>query len=177
MYESEMKIATERVPILIGKKGQIKRKIQLRTKTKLTISKEGEVIIKSEENLNIFIALPVIKAIGRGFNPDIAFALLQETYALELISLNEYTNKSKKKSLRLKSRLIGTEGTARMQIETMTNTNIVIYGKTIGIIGKVEDVFIAKTAIIKLLQGAPHGNAYRYIDDQMKKRLEEEFID
>lgn len=175
MYESEIKIPVERVPVLIGKNGQTKKRLQLRTKTKIVVSKEGEVLVASEDNMNIFNVLPIIRAIGRGFNPDIAFVLLNEEYVLEIIPLSEYAKHSKKHAVRLKARLIGREGKARVQVERMTNTRIVIYGKTVGIIGKVDDVVVAKGAVIKLLQGAPHGNTYKYIENQNKKRLAAQF--
>ena len=53
----------------------------------------------------------------------------------------------------------------------MTDTNIVIYGKTVGIIGKITDVMLARQGIINLLQGAKHGNVYSYIEKQKVKNL------
>lgn len=53
----------------------------------------------------------------------------------------------------------------------ITETNIVVYGKTVSIIGEVENVGICKAGIEKLLKGAPHSNVYKYIIDEMKKRV------
>ena len=69
----------------------------------------------------------------------------------------------------MRARLIGSQGKARKSIEVLTNTEIVVYGKTVGIIGSQEDVFLGKQAIVNLLQGSKHGNVYAYIDKQ--KRL------
>src|SRR3989344_5579921 len=148
MYEEEIKIPKDRIAVLIGEKGSTRKLLEERTSTKLQIdSKEGDIRISGEDNLNIFITKNIIKAIGRGFNPSIAIRLLSEDTYFELISLVDFAGKSKKKMDRLKSRVIGTRGKCRSTIERMTNTNIVIYGKTISIIGKDSDVGLAKRAL------------------------------
>ena len=139
MFEQEIKIPKKRVAVLIGKKGQIKKLIERKTKTKILISKEGEVKISSDENINIFNTSPIILAIARGFNPDIALMLLDENFCLEMIQLKEIS-RSEKDQIRIRSRVIGREGKARVMLEKLTNTFISFYGKTISIIGKIEDV-------------------------------------
>ena len=172
MFQSELNIPKDRVPMLIGKKGEIKRKIQQKTKTTVTVSKEGDVFIEGEDNLHVLIVVSVVKAIARGFNPEIAFLLFNEHNVFELVDMTHITKKSKKSLARVKSRLIGTDGKARKTIEKLTGTHIVIYGKTVGIIGEFNNVHIAKKAVERLLQGAKHGNAYNYIQDRLKKETE-----
>lgn len=166
-----IKIPKDRVGVLIGKKGEIKRLIEKKTETKLIIDKEGGVIIEGE-GVNIYNANIIIKAIGRGFNPETALTLLDEEINIEIINIKDFTGKSEKKFYRLKSRLIGTQGKARKVIENLTNTEISIYGKTIAVIGKIENVSIAKRGTEILLRGAPHGNAYKYIEREMLKLKE-----
>jgi ribosomal RNA assembly protein len=167
----DLKIPKERIAVLIGEKGETKRKIQRLTKTKITISsKEGDVSIEGEDNYNIFLTSHIIKAIGRGFNPDIALKILKEDYFFEMTNIHEFSGKSKKQEGRIKSRVIGTEGKARKTIEKMTNTYISIYGKTVGIIGKLEDVHLAKRALDMLLNGSPHSNVYRWIDREKERQ-------
>ena len=173
MFQSELNIPKERVAVLIGKRGAVKRKLQYRTKTKSTVSKDGDVFIEGEDNLYVLIAASIIKAIGRGFNPEVALLLCNEQNVFELIKITEVTKKSKKSLLRVKSRLIGTNGKARRTIEKLTGTHIVIYGKTVGIIGEINAVYIAKKAVERLLQGAKHGNAYKYVQGCMKKATQE----
>jgi|SRR3989344_1917003 len=165
----QLKIPKERISVLIGAKGSMKRKIQKLTNTKLMInSEEGDVFIDGD-SLDVFNCLNVIKAIARGFNPDIALKLLDEDVSLEIISLDEFS-RNKNDIIRLKSRLIGTEGRARTHIEELTNTNIAVYGKTVCIIGNVDDVFIARQGIINLINGSKHGNVYLFIEKQKKKK-------
>ena len=165
----ELKIPKERVAVLIGEKGATKRKIQKQTKTKLTITSEGDITIDSEDNYNVFITSNIIKAIGRGFNPLTALKLLNEDYAFDILNIHEVSGKSKKQEERIKSRVIGTDGKARRTLEKMTNTYISVYGKTIGIIGSLEEVYLAKRALDKLINGAPHGNVYKWIDREKER--------
>ena len=166
MYTIELKIPKDRVAVLIGKKGATKKLIQNRTHTIITVSKDGDVVVSGEESLEVFNAGPVVKAIGRGFNPLIAFMLLNENYRLEIINIQDFTKKSKKKFVRMKGRLIGSKGKAWHVLERLTMTDISVYGKTVCVIGKTEDVLLAKMAIEKLLKGSPHGNVYKFIELQ-----------
>ena len=171
MFESLIRIPKDRVAVLIGVKGSVKKSIEKRTGTRVAISKEGEVVISCEDNLKVYITTSIVKAIGRGFNPIVALSLWNEKNAFEIINIRDFAGKSEKKLQRIKSRLIGTKGKARTIIEKNTNTCIRVYGRTVGIIGKVEDVQVAKKALEKLIRGAPHGNVYMFIDT-MKKRFE-----
>ncbi len=172
MFEQEVKIPKERVAILVGTKGVMKRFLQRKTKTKLTISREGDVIIAGKENIDVFDAVPIIKAIGRGFNPDIAIMLLDETFAFELISLKDFA-RNDKDMVRVRSRLIGTNGKARHMLEKLTGLFISVQGKTVCLIGKIDDMAIGMRAMEKLLKGAPHGNVYKFIETEKERVLRE----
>lgn len=173
-FIAELKIPKERVAVLIGVNGVTKRRIEKLTKTKLEVdSKEGDVLVHGEDGLDIYETREIIKAIGRGFNPEIALKLLDMDYNLEIIRISDYSN-SKNTEIRMKGRLIGTGGKTRRAIEELTETYISIYGKTISIIGKIESSNAAKRAIIMLLQGAPHSTAYNWLERKRKtlKRME-----
>ncbi len=165
----EIKIPKSRIAILIGKKGEIKKKIESLTKMKLNISREGDVIVGGE-GLGNYLAVQVVRAIGRGFNPEVALRLLKEGFILEIINIKEYTGKAEKKFIRIKGRLIGRQGRVWKKIEEKTNTNISIYGKTIAIIGCVDDVSLARRAFEKLLKGSPHGKVYKFIELELEKK-------
>jgi ribosomal RNA assembly protein len=170
MFFEELKIPKQRVAVVIGKKGETKKLLERKTNTKIRISRDGEVAISSDENINIFNAHPIILAIGRGFNPDIALMLLDENYILELISLKDFT-KNEKDLIRIRARIIGREGKAWKMIATLSDAFISVYGKTVAVISKIEDAGLAKRAGEKLLKGAPHGNVYKYIEMEKKKSL------
>ena len=168
MQTQEVKIPKERIAVLIGEKGTVKRRIEKKAKVKLEIdSKEGDVTVEGD-SLGVYETVNVVKAIGRGFNPRIAELLFNEKYAFELIDIIEFTGKSEKKKTRMKGRLIGGEGKSRKYIEKITDTYIVVYGKTVGIIGELEGVVIAKQALEMLLEGSPHANVFRWIEKKIK---------
>ena len=162
----ELKIPQERIAMLLGKVGSTKRELETKTGTKIRVdSDEGDVLIEGDE-LKCFITLNIIKAIGRGFNPKIALRLLNEENILEIINMEDYLGNNKKKILTARSRLIGTGGKARRSIESLTFSNISVYGKTVSIIGLIENIGVAREAIEKLLRGSPHSNVYRFIEKQ-----------
>ncbi|MBL7100579.1 MAG: RNA-processing protein [Nanoarchaeota archaeon] len=170
MFHYEVKIPKDRVAVLIGKKGTVKKKIQRVTKTNLIVdSKECNVAIEGEDSFAAYSTKLIIQAIGRGFNPDIALMLTNESLSLEFVNIIEFSGKSKKKMHRLKARLIGTKGKAWKTIERLTGCFISVYGKTVGIIGPVDKILIAKKAVEDILKGAPHGNVYNWLQDQQKK--------
>ena len=172
-FEYKLKIPKDRIAVLIGKKGKVKKEIQKETKTKIIIdSKEGEVTIQGDDALGLYTAREVIRAIGRGFNPEISMLLLKGDYIFDLIDISDYA-KTKKALIRLKGRIIGEGGKSRRHIETLTRTHIAVYGKTVGIIGNAEDVMIARKAIIALLEGSKHATVYRMIE---RKRREAKYL-
>ena len=117
MYQEEIKIPEDRIAVLIGKKGSEKKLLEKKTNTTIEISSGGDVVIKGEDNFKVFLTKNIVQAIARGVNPDIAIKLLNENCYLEIINIQDFIGKSKKKQLRLKSRVIGTKGKARHNIE------------------------------------------------------------
>ena len=168
-FSYEFRIPKERIAVLIGPGGRVKKDIEAATHAKLHIdSEEGDIAITGDDSLGMYSAREVIKAIGRGFNPDVAPLLLRQDYTLEVLSLPDYLGKSKNKTIRLKGRVIGEGGKTRRLIEEHTETSISVYGKTIAIIGKVENASVAKKAIEDLLSGAPHAAVYRWLEKKRK---------
>ena len=157
----QINIPENRVSILIGEKGKTKRLIEKLTKSKLTISNKGNITILSE-NLK---TRDIVEAIGRGFNPKIALKLISEDIIFDLIEINDFS-KNKLRQSSLRSRVIGRNGSAKKMIETRTNTDITVFGKTVAFIGKVEDVYLARRTIELILQGSQHGSVYRWLKDQ-----------
>jgi ribosomal RNA assembly protein len=163
-FTHELKIPRERTAVLIGKDGSVKKELEEITKTRINIdSKEGDVRLTSEESIQLYILKDVIKAIGRGFNPEIAMQLLKTDFVLELVSLNEYA-KNPSQLPRIKGRVIGKEGRARETIEELTETNISVYGKTVSIIGFCDNTAICKRAVESLLTGSPHSSVFKWLE-------------
>ncbi|MBL7056350.1 RNA-processing protein [Candidatus Woesearchaeota archaeon] len=169
-YSYELKITKERVAVLIGKDGEVKKNLEKETKTRIKIdSKEGEIFIYGEDALGLYTCRELVRAVGRGFNPEIAKLLLKQDYILEILSLSEYVGKSKDAMIRLKGRVIGREGKSRKIIEDLTESYISVYGKTISIIGETEGASMAKRAVENLLKGSTHANVYKWLEKRRRE--------
>lgn len=175
-----LKIPKDRVGVTIGKNGKIKHQLEIITKTELKIDSEtGNIAISStdetEDPLAIWKARYMIKAIGRGFNPEIALRLDNEELILEIINLQDYVGKSKKALVRQKGRIIGKGGRTRQIMHDMLDVEISIYGKTVSLIGKIENVQMAKEAINMILEGSRQKSVYAYLEKMHDKLKREEF--
>lgn len=166
----ELKVSGNRLGVLIGKGGSIKKVIEEKTSTTITVdSQEGVVRIEGEDTIPFLRAVEVIEAINRGFSPERAFRLLEdEDLLMEVMDLSTISD-SQRQMDRLRGRIIGRDGRAREQIEHMTNTQISVFGKTITLIGLPEQIKIARAAVDMLLEGSPHEAVFSYLE---KKRQE-----
>lgn len=168
-YVYELRIPKQRIAVLIGKNGKVKKEIEEATNVKISVdSKEGDVFLEGKDGLSIYSAKEVIRAIGRGFNPDVAMRLLKADYVFEQINLPDYA-KTKNTLTRLKGRVIGSEGKSRKNIESLTKCSVIIFGKTISIIGPSENVPMARQAIDMLLRGSMHSRVYRWLEKKCKE--------
>jgi ribosomal RNA assembly protein len=177
-YSYDIKIPLDRVAVLIGKNGEKKKELEEDTHTKIIIdSKEGDVTVTGEDAIDLFTTREIIKAVGRGFNPDIAKQLLKQDNVLEIINIQDFSGKARDSQERLKGRVIGREGKTRTLIEDLTDTNVSVYGKTVAIIGNPENTAAARRAIILLLTGSMHSAVYKMLEGrraQMRKNYFEE---
>ncbi|MDD5177774.1 MAG: KH domain-containing protein [Candidatus Nanoarchaeia archaeon] len=169
MYKEIIKVPKDRIAVLIGKKGTVRKNLEKLFGVAIKVdSEECTATLESEDSIKIFEATPAIRCIARGFNPKLATMLRNENTILEIINIEDYVGDSIKAKKRIKARLIGKEGKARKEIERLTNTHISIYGKTVAILGSYENVEIAKEGVEELLKGAPHVNAFNYIIHRKK---------
>ena len=166
----ELRIPKERIAILIGPKGIVRKKIEKKLQIKLDIdSAEGDVKISGDDSLKLLTAQNIVKAIARGINPEKALDLLEEDVVLETMDITDYSGDSKKRLIAIRGRIIGTEGKSRKYIEELTDTHISVYGKTITIVGSYELVSLARKAIDSLLNGSRHSTVYAWLEKQTKE--------
>ena len=164
-----LKIPRERVGVVIGKNGITKDEIENLTKTEIIVDSEaGTVAIspteETEDPLSVWKARYIVKAIGRGFNPEVSVKLMGDETILEIINLPDYVGKSKKAILRQKARIIGKDGRTKDIITDMTGVDISIYCKTVAIIGDMEQIHIAKEAVEMILNGVRHKTVYAFLE-------------
>ncbi|MDP3734479.1 MAG: KH domain-containing protein [Nanoarchaeota archaeon] len=170
-FSYELKIPQERVAVLIGTNGETKKEIEITSKSTLDISKDGDVTIAGSDAVMLYTAREIVHAIGRGFNPKIALFLLKTDYIFEIIDMKNIAGKNKNTMERLKGRVIGKGGKSREEIERLTDTHISVYGKTIGIIGEMMHVALAREAVAMLLSGSMHKTVYQFLEKRKKEIL------
>lgn len=163
-----LSIPEERLGVLIGVKGAVKREIEKRSKVKLHI--EGTSVSVSGEGVASWKARDIVHAIGRGFNPEIAFMLFDDDCVFEMINLGDFV--AEKSWTRLRGRVIGENGKCRRTIEKYAGAFLSVYGKTISFIGGYDEVATAKEAVSMLLAGAKHGSVRRFLERESRRKAE-----
>src|SRR3989304_8922827 len=114
-------------------------KIKFRKLSDVKTSLDTDVKLESSDPISLKRAKEVFIAFGRGFEFDNALNMLDEDFLLEIIEIKYFT-KSENRMKILKGRVIGTGGKIKKLIERISPTKIAVYGKTICIIGKWDDV-------------------------------------
>ena len=171
--ENIVKIPKARIGPLIGTKGETKHKLEKELKAKINVSSDGVVEYKSTDPLLELKLGYILKAVGRGFSVDDALALMDDEYTLEIISIEEFAGKRKSGIERCRARVIGTDGSVKMAIEDATKTKIIVYGKTVAIIGKFDDVSQAMESVGRLLKGARHQTVLEYLQRYVNEKYKQ----
>lgn len=173
-----LKIPKERIGVLIGKDGSVKRRIEEVTGTKLQIdSSTGEVNIEvnGADPVMALKVRDIVKAIGRGFSPERALELTGEDIYFDLVDIRDYVGKSPNRVKQMRGRIIGQKGKTRRLIEQYTEAQVSVYGNTIAIIGPIWSLETAGHAIRMLLQGCEHGTVYKFLEKKRKELRMERF--
>jgi len=174
-----VRVPLDRIGVLIGHNGIVKEELERASASRINVDSEnGEVCIESIEGMEgedptkTLRVVDAIRAIGRGFSPEKAFALLEDDSLLfDIISLAHLTPKTLK---RIKGRIIGQKGKTRRVIETLTGVKISVYGKTVSLIGYPEQIKVAREAIEMLIKGTPHSTVYTFLE-RKRRALEPEW--
>ncbi|MCX8150238.1 MAG: KH domain-containing protein [Candidatus Bathyarchaeota archaeon] len=170
-----VRIPKERIGVLVGPEGKVKRDIEEQLHVELNVeSEDGGVEItlseKAPDPSLLFKAKDVVTAIGRGFTPENAFRILRnEDTVFDFVDLRAIFGRSESDIKRVKGRIIGMNGKTRKTIEELTEADVVVYGHTVGLIGTFEQVDAARNAVQMLIQGSQHHTVYNFLQ---KKRRE-----
>ncbi|MGB3945171.1 MAG: KH domain-containing protein [Methanothrix sp.] len=168
-----IKIPADRIGVLVGPTGSVKSALEEKTKAEMVIDSDtGAVeIIAGDDPIMAMRLAEVVRAIGRGFSPERAIPLLEdEMLMLEVIDLSRVCN-TKTDMARIKGRIIGKDGRTREITEKLTGVGISVYGKTVAVIGGPEQIRIARTAIEMLMDGAPHGSVYGFLEKKNQELI------
>ncbi|MCK5039164.1 MAG: RNA-processing protein [Thermoplasmata archaeon] len=168
-----VRMPEDRVAVLIGQKGTVKRQIEKMGEVKIKInSKSADVSIsfKGEgENFKAMAARDVIKAIALGFSSDTAMRLFDDDNYLAVLDIRDFAGKTSKHVRRVRARIIGVNGKTRRVIEELSGADMVIYENTVGIIGDVISMDAAKRGCEMILDGSEHAAVYKYLEGRRRE--------
>jgi ribosomal RNA assembly protein len=174
-FQHLIKVPDDRIGVLIGKNGRVKREIEDKCKVQIEIdSQNGDAVISSASatlsEMQPFKAIEIISAISRGFSPQRAYRLFDdEELMLQIIDLKDYTGKSANAMDRMKGRLIGQSGKSRKTIEELSGVYMSVSGHSVALIGKYEEVRLANDAVTMILKGSTHKTVYTMLQDARRK--------
>lgn len=165
----QIRIPEERLPVLIGTKGETKAALEKKAGVALQIDREDQMVVitapDGSDPWGAMKAKDVVQAIGRGFSPERAFRLLKGEMYLTVLDMKAITGKRDKEALRrIRSRLIGTRGRAREHIEELSGCSISVYGATVTLIGTSDQLERGTRAITMLLRGSEHSSVFGFLE-------------
>ena len=173
-----IRIPRERVGVLIGPHGKNKKRLEAAFHVDLTVDSEtGNVEIAPQPDQPdvsvLFTVRNISQAIGRGFSPGRAMALINEDQELLILDLEEYVGTSKNALNRVKGRIIGRGGKSRALLEELTECLISVYGSTVAMIGSYEMLPVAREAVEMLINGAFHKTVWNHLYAYRRKMKKE----
>lgn len=167
-----IRIPQRRVGVLVGPEGATLREIKDRSGVQLRVDSEsGDVFFDDTKAFDAGLTMQVreiVRAVGRGFPPELAMRLFQDDAYLEVLDLQDYVGKRPNHIARVRARLIGTHGKTRIIIEETTGANMRIEGDTVAILGDLHEVALAKEAVEMIITGAPHSAVYKMLERRRK---------
>ena len=174
MLSSEtIRVPAERIGVIVGHNGRVRKRVEQLTNSKIEISSEGVVTVTSptdtEDPVLAWKARDMIRAMARGFSPKNALTLIDDETRLVIISLRDQIGDSPSQLKRVAGRLIGESGRTRRVIETVAEVKISVYGHTVSLIGTDPGLEYATRAVGMLIDGAPHGTVYKYLEKMRRE--------
>jgi ribosomal RNA assembly protein len=138
----------------------------------VAFEEENIVTIEGADAYEEYSAKNIVAAYGRGFDVNIAQRLMKEDYYFQIIDIRQLFS-NKKRAREIKARLIGTDGRAKRYIEVVSSAKIAIYGDTVSIIGRPDEIAEAEAAIKSIINGTGHRKAYTRMEASHRKHTEE----
>lgn len=172
-----VRIAEDRVGAVIGKDGEVRAKIEKDLRVEMSVnSRDGVVTIKNkgDDPLSEWKARDVVRAISLGVGVEEALKLRNDEYMMNIIDLHDIVGRSKKAVLRQKARIIGKAGRTKDHIANLTGVALSVKGRRIVIVGRAEDVDIAREAVEALAGGLPHGVVYKVLEKKCAQLRKED---
>ena len=162
--EEKFYLNEDRVSVFIGKNGSEKLNFEKKFDCNLDINSEtGEVVVKSDDAITIFILSNIISAINYGHSPENASKLEDENNVLDIIDIKTIIKDHNRLKV-VMGRIIGKAGTTRKTIEQITKCSISIKDHYVSSIGAYENIIVVHEALLMLIKGGSHKSFYSYLE-------------
>lgn len=143
-----------------------RKKIEAETDTEIRIRNLNVEV--EGESLNVWNAKDIIRAVNDGFRIGQAFKLLNDEVQLKIVQLKQIVS-SRSSIDKAKGRIIGRDGRTRELIERYSKASVSVHGDNVSIIGRPGEVAVASKAVEMLMNGAPHGKVYGFLEQNQPK--------
>ena len=159
------KILVEKIARIIKNHRKLEKILNLK------ITNRGREVFLDGEGGDEYLGGKVVEALDFGFPFSSAVAIKKEEMEFEVINIKDHTKRNDLKTIR--ARLIGRSGKALKTLSNLTDCFIELKDNKISIIGFPESIESARMAIILIIQGSKHSNAYKFLE----KHRPEEILD
>ena len=132
----------------------------------------GDAVEIEGDPIDEFTARGIVSAFGRGFDVETAMLLRDQDYYFKSIDLRQLEPNAKR-IRQVKARIIGENGRAKRYVEEVSSAHISVYGDTVSIIGRADQLYEAETAISTLIEGGTHKLAYLKMEAAHRKNKQQ----
>lgn len=143
--------------------------VERAAQVKIRLTDEGAEIDASSNAGREWEAEQVLLALEAGFPVKHALKLLKEDFYMEKIDLAQAFHGKEAHVTRYKARVIGTRGKSKKKIEELSGAFLAVGDESIAVIGRFEELRNAKEAVMRLLEGAPHANVFRFLEKKQRE--------
>ncbi len=176
----QVRIPRERIGALLGPKGKDKRSLQKKSGIVIEVQSSDGLVIIDPSSADPIMGMKVaefVKAVGRGFSPQVARRLLEDDQYLRLIDIRDFAGKSQRRIIQVRGRVIGQAGRTRKVLEDLSGCLLAIQGTTIAIIGGLGEIEPCSEAIEMLLSGSEHAAVYGFLERNRRRDREKSFLE
>jgi len=134
--------------------------LESKLKVKIII-KHHQISLEGKEE-DKYTAEKVLAAMGRNFEINTAFILLEPDYIFEELPIKNFTRKKDLATVR--ARIIGTKGRTLQLLEELSGCYLTLIDNVVSIIGPSDKIREVTTAVQVLIKGSKQANVYSYLE-------------
>lgn len=142
-------------------------------KLKIKIEIKDHRVVYEGDSIDEYAAAQVFEAINFGFPIKKSLELSDAEVIFKRIHIKEYTKRNLKD---VQARLIGTQGKTKKTISDITNCEVLIKDGEVGILGDVESVDNACTAVVHIIKGSKQSNMYQFLERMNREKKKEPLV-